>query len=464
MRKVEKYASQNKLFNISDRVVLAVSGGPDSLCLFHLFLKLMEQYDLKLVVAHLNHCLRPEGPGEAEAVAKLAGEHGLPCEIRAVDIGALKNELGIGEEEAGRLARYQLFLEVANKYNATTLATGHHRDDLAETVLLNIIRGSSVDGLAGILPKRRWKGLKLIRPLLCLRRSEIEEFCNLNNLKPFTDSSNLERNYKRNKLRLDLIPYLEKQYNPRIIEALANLGDLAAQDRRLLQALARLYYKRYAHFDGPFTRLDRTAVIDLPPALKGRVIFKALAKHIAPGQLNRLHIRRLEGFLANSKEGSRLSLPGGMEAKLSGPFLILSPVKQKGPEKRLDPVILPVPGHIMLSPSSCIEAKMISRQEMSWPPGKNQAYLDFEKLPPAPLLVRSRRPGDRFHPQGAKGSKKLKDFLIDQKVPLARRQKLPLVTVGEEIIWLAGLRIAHPYRITEQTKQVLTLEYKNKPK
>lgn len=457
--KVYNFIKEFELLSRNETVVLAVSGGPDSLCLLYILKNLAAEYKLNLVIAHLNHCLRPEGDHEAAAVAALAKDLNLPCEVKAVDIKAYKKTLGVGEEEAGRSARYLFLLEVARKYAASKVATGHHRDDQAETVLLNIIRGSSVDGLSGILPIRKWKGVELIRPLLCLWRDEIENYCRDHQLKPFTDSSNLETGYKRNKLRLELIPHLEEKYNPKIREGLAGLADLAARDRLFLQSLARVNYRKLARFTGDDTIINRQSLKTLPPALQGRIVHMALNKYLPAGKIYRIHIEQILKALQNSNSGNKLTLPGGLRLEQSYDCIILSNRHPRG-KNYIKPVILPIPGRVRITGQFGIESRIVSINRLSWPPGKYEAYLDYSKIPTGLITVRSRKPGDLFFPQGVAGRKKLKDIFIDHKIPRRLRDSIPVVTVGDEIIWVSGFRIAEPYKVTEKTGQVLLLQYK----
>ncbi len=459
LEKVRDFIKKNGLFIEGDTVIVAVSGGPDSLCLLHLLKELSPEFKLNLFVAHLNHCLRPEALQEADGVRKISSAWSLPFETRAVDIRSYKEELGISEEEAGRRARYDFLFETAQKYGASKVALGHHLDDQAETTLLNVIRGTGVDGLAGMLPKRSRDKVQLVRPLLCLRRSEIESYCLENNLKPFTDSSNLETNYTRNRLRLELIPQLQEQYNPRIREALFRLASLAADDRLFLQSLARKNYFSLARFVNRETILDKHALLALPSALRGRVLRLALQKYISAKEISNLHIRQLLDLAEYGETGRQVTLPGELSAFYSYNRVIIKPVSGHR-QKKLSPVVLQIPGKAVLPGGYTISARIIDVSELSWPPPAYRAFLDLDKISSNSLSIRPRRPGDRFYPQGAPGSKKLKSFLIDQKVPFHRRENLPLVTVGEDIIWVVGMRVADPCRVTEQTKQALVLEYK----
>lgn len=429
------------------------------MALLHMLKVLSGPLNLYLVVAHLNHCLRPEAVSEEAEIKRIAAAWSLPCETRAADIRSIKRSRGISEEEAGRLARYSLLFDTAGKYGASRIALGHHLDDQAETVLLNILRGTGVDGLAGILPLSGRGRFCLIRPLLCLRRREIETYCQDNNLRPFTDSSNLETEYTRNKLRLDLIPRLEIDYNPRVREALFNLAALAADDRLFLQTLARKKYLDLAGFGRRETIFDKNELAVLPPALRARVLRLAHKRYAPSRELNSSHIQKVLELVESGKTTGQLTLPGDAHLFLSQGRIIVAPGSAAEVEPKLDQP-LQVPGKTRLPGGALIEAKIVDPEDLDWPPKKFQAYLDFDRLPPGELRVRSRWPGARFHPHGSPGARKLKTFLIDQKVPRHWRNEIPLVTIGDEIVWVAGFRIAHPYRVTDRTGRVLELSFK----
>ncbi len=458
--KVKRFITENSLLTEGDKVVLAVSGGPDSLCLLYLLHSLASDLKISLIVAHLNHGLRPEGPFEAEGVAEIAAALSLPFELLEVDIPGYKKAYGLSEEVAGRQARYSFLFDVAARYGATKIALGHHLDDQAETVLLNVLRGTGVDGLAGILPLRSQAGVQLIRPLLCLRRSEIDAYCHDHGLQPYTDSSNLETNYKRNKLRHQLIPYLEEHYNPRVKEALFGLAALAAADRAYLQKMARRSYIKLAKIGHKETIIGRSDFLLLPSALQGRVLRLALQRYLGGKQVGRKHIQDLLSFLKSAKTGQQQLLPGGAAAYIAYDQLVLGR-KIKCNQNGFEAIKLQVPGKVIVPGRVIIASRLIDKNDLSaWPPSRFQAYLDFDTLPPGPLQVCPRLAGIRFHPQGAAGSKKLKEFLIDQKVPAHQRDWVPLVMIAEKIVWVAGLRIADSYKVTEETKRVLLLEYR----
>lgn len=456
-QKVERYVKQHRLLLEGDRVLVAVSGGPDSLCLLHILRSLAPRYHLSLIVAHLDHRIRPEARQEAELVRRLAAAWSLPFEGAAVDVPAYRASRKLSVAEASRIVRYRFLLEAAKKHGAGKIALGQQLDDQAETVLFNLLRGTGPDGLAGILPRRPLGTVELIRPLLGVTRREIEGYCQEHGLEPALDSSNLKTAYTRNRIRLELIPYLEEVYNPRLKYALAQLAALAAADRAYLTAAAQQEFERTARWEKGKLVLDRAGFAALPKALRGRVAYRALSEFVPGKRIGRRQVQQLLHLSDREGPSRQLFLPGGVRAYRSYEHLILSP-EQPTKEESFSTRQLQVPGRtVFLDGSLTIEASFCSPSELVWPPSSQQAYLDYDTLP-GPLLLRTRWPGARFHPQGAPGSKKLKDFLIDEKVPRHRRDRLPLLVAGSEVVWVVGKRIAHPYRVTENTSRVLVLK------
>lgn len=454
------YIEEEKLLNDGETVVVAVSGGPDSSALLHLLQKVSGLYKLRLVVAHLNHCMRPEADREAREVKKWSEGMGLSCEIKAVDVRKLKEIRGVSEEVAGREARYAHLFSVARVYGAKKIALGHHLDDQAETVLLNVIRGTGIDGLAGILPKTKRQGFYLIRPLLCMRRKEVESYCEKHLLQTHTDSTNLETEYKRNKIRLNLLPRLEEQYNPKIRENLINLAEIARLDRLFLQNLVVKIMGTIARPGNNETSFFKKDIIALPAALAGRVLRFTHKKYAVSGELNLNHLKDIVKHARSADFSGELSLPGNVKAFFTTNRLYIAAGASREVQKRKGRVALVVPGKTRLPGKILLEAKVVQPGDLNWPPSPYRAYLDFDSLPPGEVTVCYRWPGARFHPQGAEGPRKLKKFLIDQKVSRQRRDYLPLVTVNDEIIWVAGLRIAQPYRVTSKTGRVLVIDYR----
>ncbi len=460
-QKVLKFMQEHNLIEAGDRILVGVSGGPDSLCLLHLLNSLAPRLKINLAVGHLNHGIRPEAAAEAEMVRSLAAGWSLPFVLKKVNVPRFAEARSLSEEEAGRILRYRFLGEAARRCGANKIAVGHHRDDQAETVLFNLLRGTGPDGLAGMLPERAFGPVRLIRPLLSLTRCEIEHYCRHHGLKPALDSSNLETEYTRNRIRLELIPHLEKTYNPRVKEALARFAALAAADRAYLQARAERALKVIARRRGDRLIISKKRLQVLPEALRGRVLRLALEEFFRDRQVEWVHVRLLMDLLRDEDAAREAVLPGDRMAYSSSSHLVLAPRRLRA-KSWTGARPLHIPGRTYLPDGGWIDAQIVPPAELPWPPSPKQAYLDYSLLPPT-LSVRTRWPGARFHPQGAPGSKKLKEFFIDQKIPRQNRDRYPLVVSPQaEIIWVAGLRIAHPYRITAQTEKVLVLSWQDK--
>lgn len=455
-RKFLKSVAGRKLLQPGDRVLVAVSGGADSLCLLHLLRRVAPLLKIKLAVAHLDHRFRSEARQELLVLRSLAHRWKLPFYGAAADVPAYQKKKGLSPQEAAREIRYRFLLTTARRYGYNKLAVAHQRDDQVETVLFNFLRGSGLDGLAGMAPLRLCGDLAVVRPLLEFSRLEIEAYCCRYRLQPVVDESNLHSVYTRNRLRLELIPQLRKQYNPRLTEALQKTACLLAADRDYLRRQSRKAFQSLAQYEGQRLIIDLKRLLRLPAALRGRVARLAMARLAPSGEIGFKQVQRLLEICKSSNPSAQFAFPGGGAVFRSYGKLIFSKTsaEEKYPLNR--PLL--VPGRTPVSPGGVIEAQLCDPAGLSWPPPPGQAYLDYERLP-GTLFLRTRWPGARFHPQGLEGSKKLKQFFIDQKLDRRLRDSYPLVTAGDEIIWVVGLRIAHPYRVTCETRQVLVLRY-----
>lgn len=239
LKTIQKY----NLIQKQDKIVIGVSGGPDSMCLLDSLYCLKEKLGIEIVVAHVNHMIRKEAEEETAYVKKYCNKHDIPCYIKKVEVIALAKEQKLGSEEMGRKIRYDFFIEVAKKAGANKIATAHNANDNAETVFMNILRGSGISGLKGIELKRNLQGLELIRPLRECTRNEIEQYCKEQKLNPKIDSSNLENDYTRNKIRNIVIPYLQKEFNPNIIKGLNRLSDLALEEEEYFSEIVVKQYE-----------------------------------------------------------------------------------------------------------------------------------------------------------------------------------------------------------------------------
>jgi tRNA(Ile)-lysidine synthase len=420
---------------------------------------LKDELEISLHVAHLNHMLREEESEEdARFVAGLAQSYGLPVTVQSIDVPAYRQQHRNSIEVAAREVRYRFLNDVASRCGALKVALAHQADDQAETILINFLRGSGTTGLKGIPPVRQ--GF-YIRPLLSLRRFEVERYCAENGLKYRTDSSNLKDDYLRNRVRHSLIPFLAKEYNPALVPALLKLGEICREEDDYLEGLARQAYLGALAVETPGRltfEMSQLAGMDL--ALKRRVIRMAWAVLAGSGgNLTFQHVEDVIRVIDGGRTGSRAVLPGRVEALRTYRFIEFS--REEGrievPYYRY-PLVIPGGTYIPeLDRTVYAELLPLTVRQDPKKLSLNEVLLDFDKLPQQ-LFVRRRREGDVFHPFGMPVELKLKEFMIKQKVPQAKRDSLPLVGTPEDIVWVAGLRSGERWKVDQTTKHVLHLK------
>lgn len=460
LQTIEKY----NMFPPGEKVLLAVSGGPDSLCLLHVMYNLAPALNITLHVIHINHRLRPESGLEALFVKKQACKLGVPVTVCSVDVLGLRQKGGFSVQDAARRARYTAIRKTAGRVGATRVATAHHRDDRVETLLLRMLHGSGLDGLAGIPVERKLADtLTVARPFFTVNRDEIEEYCHIHKLKPVMDPSNEEYDhYLRNRVRLHLLPFLEQEFGGHVRASLAKSADLLIMDRELLHNVVKdIYHDVASSNQVGEIEFDLTKLLRLSPALQLRLLRMGMwASGIERASV--VHAKQLLSLARNPSPSARISLPDGITAVRRYSELRLIRVAHCIYPLSFNPVELSVPGRTVLPGSAVIEAQIISARDVTLPlTDRNQAYLDWALLE-RPLLVRTRLPGDRMEPLGCGGTRKVKDILIDKKVPLAQRDSVPLVLSGKRVAWLGGVEIAQPFRVTAVTKEVLHLRLHQK--
>lgn len=299
---IEKF----NLINSGDSIVVGVSGGPDSICLLTLLNKYKNDLNIKLYVAHINHMIRTVADDETEYVKKYCNKLGIQCFVKKIDVIQKSKVDKIGTEEAGRLARYDFFDEVLKLTKSNKIATAHNSNDNAETVLMNIIRGSGTSGLKGIMPIR---DNKYIRPIIECERKDIEKYCEFNNLQPKFDESNKENIYTRNKIRNLLIPYLKEQYNPNIIQTINRLSELVKKENDYLDKQAQYYFDRILIDYNNQIVLELKQFNELDEVIKSRIILLAIEKTIGTTQgIEKVNIKDIIK-LCNNNIGNKYLLP-----------------------------------------------------------------------------------------------------------------------------------------------------------
>lgn len=442
------------LLNPNDRVLAAVSGGPDSLCLLHVLWTEREARQIgRVEAAHLDHGLRgQESAAEADWVAAWCLERGIVCHVGRVDVGARR---GQSVQEAARAARYEFVARTADKIGADKIATGHTRDDQTETVLANVLRGTGLGGLRGI-PERRGR---IIRPLLDVTRAEVEAYNAAHGLSPRQDPSNLSAaHYTRNRIRLELLPELRKNYNPAVDAALLRLAVIAARDSDYLaqQAAAALADVTRAE-GGARLELDRAALTALHPALLGYVLRQAIEK--VRGTAEGVTYEHLEAICRAvsgvSGASFTLTLPAPLcRVQVTEQAVVLSAAEQTVPAALVS-AALAVPGEAFA------EALGWTVQA-AWEDHPGAVRLDADAVDLDSLVVRNRQAGDRIDPLGLSGRhKKVSDILTDAKVPRIQRERVPIVADSRSILWIAGHTQAERAKETPHTTRRLFLSARN---
>jgi tRNA(Ile)-lysidine synthase len=454
LKKIEAAINRFQMLHAGDLVVIGVSGGPDSVALGHVLTRLQKKYHLRLHVAHLDHMFRgQESREDARFVARLATAWGVPVTVASRNVPVLVAETGMSPQDAARQVRYQFLQEVADGLGAQKIAVGHHADDQAETVLLHLLRGSGPEGLAGMAPCHG----RLIRPLLGITRTEIEAYCCRHQLVTRSDPSNRKPVYLRNRVRLELLPLL-RDYNPQVTSALLRTANLLRDENDFLeQELDRLWPALTDNSCPGGVTVDVGQFVSLHPALQRRVVRRAfLSVQGSSAGLGWQHVDRVCTLGSKGTTGKMVELPHGVRVtKKYGQLIFQRGVCENG-------VVafyyrLQIPGETRLPVlGKVMAADLVAPPVLPFKAKKNEAWLDYHKLA-FPLCIRQRQPGDRFWPLGAAGPKKLKEYFINAKIPVAQRDLIPLVACAHEVVWVAGWRIDERLKITADTKQALHL-------
>ena len=452
-KKIIQAIADHRLFDEGDTVVVAVSGGADSVALLHV-LASMDVLRLKLVVAHLNHMLRGvESDDDENFVRELAARYGLPAEFAAVEVKGVSREKKLSLEEAGRVARYDFLNVVARRHRARSIALAHHADDQAETVLMRLVRGAGATGLCAISPRSAGN---LVRPLLTVTRDEIEAYLSQKGLAYRTDSTNSDIVFLRNRVRLELIPYLET-YNPAIRDRLVATADALARDEEVLEGVTDAAFARHGREERGAVTLDVAGCREEPAGVRLRLYRRAVLR--AKGDLERIssgHLRDIDRMLLSPKPHMMLSLPDEMRVAKSYATISFFPAPAAAHPAGYETVIAgtgvyDLPGGYRLTVEEGIPS---AAWEVHSP---REACFDGEAAP-FPWLLRTFRAGDRIVPFGMTGHKKVKDLFIDEKVPMDRRRRIPLLFSGNRLLWVGTVRVSAEAAVTARTRMAIHAE------
>ena len=441
IKKVEQFCLDRKLFKKGDTLVIGCSGGPDSLALLDILAALQEPYALQLIAVYVHHGLRAEADGEAAFVRQAAASRHCQFEAVYVDVKALGAARQESVETVGRTERYRIFKRLAKTYGATAIAVAHHQNDQAETVLLHLLRGSGLQGLGAMHAKN---GI-VIRPLLCLTRPDIEEYITAQGLTPCHDLSNDEPVFTRNRIRLEIIPFLQR-YNPAIIADLNRLSLVAQGDEAVLQDLTDETYRRHAQPIPGGVALPLDLLQHQRTGLVRRLIRQAVETVTGNTQnVSFHHIETVRALLGKEK-GKEFHSRYWQAYRTCDTVCIVRPKRQEPKRQRSGAVAVTGPGQYQLDDYTVTFTLVPGR---AYTPGAEQAAWDYDALT-FPLTLRYRQAGDTIALSG--GTKKMKKYYIEHNIPASLRYDIPLVCQGHHVLWLCGYERSRTAPVTGQTK------------
>ena len=449
-RQLRDYVARFRLLKPGDRVGVAVSGGPDSVALLRGLLELRPELGIVLSIVHFNHRLRgEESDADEQFVRELAGANGLDIRVSEADTRRVAREKELSLEAAARELRYAFFGRLIQEGHVDKVATAHTLDDQAETVLLRVVRGTGTSGLSGIHPRLvvgakgpEWKGI--VRPLLGVRRGEIEAYLNEIQQPWRTDSSNAETIFTRNRLRQELLPHIASDFNPEIVEALSNLAEIARVEDDFWSAETAAAFVQVHRNQ----RVEIAELLKLHPALQRRLI--RLAAMQAGTSLDFHHSERILNQLGKAR--AQVELPNGFRAVLEAGGL-----RFEGAEPQAKPCgysyRLSIPGEVEVAELGLRIAAVVITEREDGSRYNDEPRLAFNRLP-AELLLRNWQPGDRFRPAHTRTAKKVKELLQERHLPGREKALWPVALAGEEIVWVRGFAVGSSFA-ARQGKTVL---------
>lgn len=440
LEKFKNFIEENNLIEKGDSIVSAVSGGSDSVFMLEMLLAIKDDYDLKIIVSHVNHGLRgAEALRDEDFVKKLAEKNGLIYEVEHIDMAAYAKEHSLTCEEAGRKLRYLFFEEIKDKYKADKVAIAHNKNDVAETTFLNIFRGTGLDGLESIPLRRDF----YIRPILCFEKSEILDFLKENNIRYVDDSTNFTNDYKRNMIRNEIIPFIKKNFNENIVSSMSRLASIAKENNLYLEDIINDKYINIVKSN----TIDREGFNELNHYEKTLVLRKFLRENL--NYLNNISKDNIEDMI------NLISLDSGKKYDIDGKHYLANDfdktifkkldINELSEEISLDFKLDKVYNIYGSKFKFVLSDKILSKK-----------YLDYDLLT-GKLSLRNRRSGDRFNPFGMKGSKKIKDYFVDKKVSSDDRSKVLFLMNDDDIAYVVGHDIADKYRARSKTKNYLNV-------
>jgi len=449
--RIKKTIREYNLLEKKDRILVAYSGGVDSTGLLNLLLELRGEWSFELFLGHFNHKLRHTADEDEQFVRRIAKKYSLPLFVGSKDVGSYARKKKLNIEEAGRELRYDFLKKTALKIGGAKIATGHTMTDQAETFLMRLMRGSGLRGLGGIFPLVEGK---VVRPLIQVERQDIEAYLRKKGIEFHTDESNFDRRFLRNRIRLDLVPYIKKNFEPEIISSLGRIASIIREEDSLLEKIAEEKAKRAISKKNNKISLEVKPLSSLSRAMARRVVRGFISE--LRGNLREISFEDVESVLC-LKEGKEFPLRKGHVLRREKGQIFL---KGKIPPKIKYEYRWEGKGPLEIKELKLkFEGKKIKRGK-SLPldfDDQTRAFLDLGKLK-FPLLIRNRRKGDRYQPLGAPGQKKLKEILRAKGIPLSERERRPVFLSGDKIVWILGLPVSEKFRVEEGTSDIFEIK------
>lgn len=455
LNKVIRYIEQNELIERKDKVVIGISGGADSVCLFFVFLELQEKYELELFAVHVHHGIRGiEADKDEKFVRELVEKENIQYFPIWKDVKKIAKEFGTTEEETGRMVRYEAFYEILKQVGGTKIAVAHNQNDCAETVLFQLFRGSGLKGMGGISPKRE----EIIRPLLAVGRKEIEQYLTKKGQSYCIDKTNLEQEYTRNKIRLSILPIAEQEVNEKTVEHIAKTAEFMRELECYIRKNVEIAFKKIVLEKNGQYFMELKAFQEEDIVIKKELIkFILIQLAKVAKDIEAKHIEKVFD-LTKYQTGKRINLPYHIVVKREYEFLVFLIEKKEKKNEKQDFYYELIPNRTYrieekgLEVTLELEKMQLKCQEIQ----QNTCvkWFDYDRINKS-MCIRGRRPGDYLQINKEGGKRKLKDYFIDKKIPREKRQTIPLLADGSHIIWILGDRISEKYKVTETTKNIL---------
>lgn len=435
-----------------DTIIMGVSGGMDSMCLLHLLGEVKDELGITLYVVHVHHGIRPDAEEDVELVESICKRMDIPCHVSYFDVGKLAKKHKLSLEEMGRKIRYDVFEKHRRKVHNGRIAIAHHKNDQAETVVMNLMRGTGLRGIGGIRPIRD----HIIRPLIECSRQEIEAYCHKHQIPYRDDYTNALEEYTRNKIRHTVIPYIEDHFNKNFVNAIVNTASLARSEDDFIEGIATQKMDELVTKKSGECSIDLEGFITLDKVIQRRLIRQVLR---FLGSLKNIEYKHIEQIiqLTHLEVSKKIQLPNGIVAKRSYSSIIMTILGENKTEAFETEVSLHSRTYIK-ELNSYIELSLREGEKYNIPKNLYTKWFDYDKIK-YNLKVRNRRSGDVIAVKGIDGDKKLKKYFIDCKIPKEERDKVPLLADGSQIIWIIGHRISESYKVTESTKKILEVKY-----